>query len=196
MDWVVLITALAAFLTAAVALFQIHATRVSIASDLMLRLDERFKSEEFRVKRRAAARALLDEKDLENVDDVLDFFETIAILGRRKAVDPFLVWHMFFYRVHGYWLKGRDYIETVTREDPLRYAFLHQFHDKLLKIEQRERNRLGVRPASPPDNIWDRFLQEELSLEPAPRTGIPDVKSLGDLSTLLKLIWRLIGLLR
>ncbi len=187
MDWVALITAFAALLTAAFALYQISLSRLSLGADLIVRQDKRFESDEFRKKRRLAAKALLESSDLENVDDVLDFFETIAILVHRKAFDKVLVWHTFFYWLHGYWLRGKDYIGQIRQKDPARYTDLLWLHDQLLEIERRRRRKLMVTPVDPPEDIWDGFLQEEFSSTSAPRAMTPIEQGQGYVSSIIRL---------
>lgn len=186
-DWVGLVTALAALLTAAFALYQIRLSRLSLGADLILRHAERFESNAFRQKRRLAAKALLENRDLENVEDVLDFFDTVAVLVHRKAFDKTLVWHMFFYWLHGYWLRGNNYIGKIRQKEATRYTDLLWLHDQLLKIERLRRRKLRVAPIEPPERIWDGFLQEEFSSTSAPRAVIPSESLQDHMSTIIKL---------
>jgi hypothetical protein len=60
-----------------------------------------------RIRRRAADTLLQVENatehgicpdvDTRSVDDMLDFFETLALLDHRQAVDPEMVWSTFYY---------------------------------------------------------------------------------------------------
>jgi hypothetical protein len=178
-DWVTLVTVIAALIAALatsvaaiIAAYQVLLSRLTLRADLILRLDERFESSEFLNKRRAAAQALRTQTDLETVDEVLDFFEGLALLVRRKAVDEELAWHYFFYWLHGYWLYAHDYVRQKQGNDPALFAELPSFHERLLAIETRKRlvaierrRRTGALPANVqvelPDEIWSSFLEDE-----------------------------------
>lgn len=68
---------------------------------ILSQLDSRFESAEFRTKRRLGAAWLLKgspEADLSGEDaarDILNFFETLAFLHRREAIDSEAVWALF-----------------------------------------------------------------------------------------------------
>jgi hypothetical protein len=97
MDWTFLV-GIATILLAAVAGYQAWLLRNSAMADIILKLDDRFNNT-LLPKRRKAAQALKrgpDEHDAD-IEDVLDFFETLGLLVRRHALDREVVWHTFFY---------------------------------------------------------------------------------------------------
>ena len=66
---------------------QTNTARFATGVDLLFSLKARFESREYRVKRGWAVAALSGKAKLENVQGVLDFFETIGLLVRRKTLD-------------------------------------------------------------------------------------------------------------
>jgi len=108
---------LAAVAAALIAAYQVYLSRFSLGVDLTLRLDERFESPEFQKKRCAAAHAIKRQPG-SDIEDVLDFFESIGLLTRRGALDEEFVYSTFFYWLHGYASKCRDLIAEQRREYP------------------------------------------------------------------------------
>jgi hypothetical protein len=58
-----------------------------------------------------------------HVDDVLDFFETVAFLTKRRCIDPSRVlkvkttYQTFFWPMANYWVLHRDHILSAQREE-------------------------------------------------------------------------------
>jgi hypothetical protein len=74
-----------------------------------------------------------------DTEDVLDFFETVALLVRKKAIDKKFAWHSFFYWLNGYRSLCKDYIDSAQGapgESP-RWKDILWLHKKLLKVERR-----------------------------------------------------------
>src|SRR3989442_5807241 len=87
-------TLLAVIVAIIVAVCESRRHRFAQGVDLILRLDDRFSSEEWLTRRDAAAKSLGNktyktstDKTSQDADDVLDFFETIGYLLSRGAVD-------------------------------------------------------------------------------------------------------------
>jgi len=80
-----------------------------------MHLDDVWRSEELRRIRAAAPATLLDKRETgktaqqlyesnqSDVDEVLDFLETVAFLCARKVLDRELVWNMFYWLMENYW---------------------------------------------------------------------------------------------
>src|SRR5205085_13528 len=92
-------------------------SRFSLSVDLIMTLDERFNSDLIRKARRAAAKSIND-KTYNEVDDVLDFFETVGMLTRRHALDEQLVWSTFSYWFYFYWYSTKEYIHETQKGNP------------------------------------------------------------------------------
>jgi len=135
---------------------QIRLSRLTTSADLLLRLEDRFDNEDFRETRFEAAKALknITESNQGHIEDVLDFFETIGILVRKKVLNKELVWCSFFYWLHGYFIAGQELIKKQRKRFPSRYNELVTLHRKLLKIEKT------VHPYSTSE--WEKFLDEEI----------------------------------
>src|SRR2546422_707732 len=85
---VALVTAVAAFLTAAYTYQLVRETRFAMGVGTLQNLEREFNEPRLRRARRDAARALLQSQgETADVDQVLDFFETLAFLVRRGALD-------------------------------------------------------------------------------------------------------------
>jgi hypothetical protein len=114
-------------------------SRFALGVDVLLKQEDRFNNGADMLRARPlAAEALLRHEYNDCVDDVLDFFETIAILTRKGAIDEDLVWHTFFYWIEGYYQAAERYIRTEQREWPTTWEDLTWLYKKLCKIERRK----------------------------------------------------------
>ena len=52
------------------------------------------------------------------MEDVLDFFETISMLTRKKALDVFMVWHTFDYWMERYYSVAMPHIVQRQKTEP------------------------------------------------------------------------------
>jgi hypothetical protein len=149
-------------LAVSIAVRQIMLSRLTASADLLLRLEDRFDDEGFLECRAAAAKAIKNttKANKGDIEDVFDFFETIGILVRKRALDKELVWSSFFYWLHGYYLFGKKFLDEQRKNFPARYDEFVWLHNKLLKIEHSKR------PS--PESEWDMFLDEEAGLIPSP----------------------------
>lgn len=118
--------------------WQVRQARVATGVDILLRLETRFDEPDFREIRRAAAQALIQGPD-SRIDDVIDFFETIGLLTRRRILHSEVVWNEFSYWVFGYWLLAENYIRTKRVGDPLRWVEFEWLYKKFFWIEMRKR---------------------------------------------------------
>ena len=78
--------------------------RFKLGIDLMMKLGERFESAAMQQQRAVAAAALLAKRKgaIPTLESVLDFFEEVAFLLRRKAVDVEAVYEYFSYWIELY----------------------------------------------------------------------------------------------
>lgn len=116
-------------------------SRLSLAADLVSRLDREFNSEQFREKRKSAATALRKDTSSEtrSADYILDFFERVALLTNKGALDREMVWNTFFYWFHRYRHCARDRIEVIRKDDPTIWADFIDPHENLEMMEKRKR---------------------------------------------------------
>lgn len=110
--------------------------------------------------RGAAAEALLEGKGGDDTDSILDFFDEVAFLMRRGAVDDELVWYQFYWPMVHYWAAARDYTKTVRETDPTAWEQLEAAMPTLLGIEARRRGQ-GPEAVVPDRSAVREFLQGE-----------------------------------
>jgi len=94
--------------------YQILRSRFSMNLDLVLKLDNKFNSDEFRKLRATIAKSILESgKDqiADDIEDVFDLFETVGYFVRHHALNKKIVWHTFYVWLHGYWSVGNNYIQ-------------------------------------------------------------------------------------
>ena len=154
MDWNILV-GIGTILLALVAGYQAWLLRNSAMADVILKLDQRF-NEALLSKRKKAALSLKNgpQDHDADIEDVLDFFETLGLLIRRHALDRKVVWHTFFYWIHGYYRFAREFIAKQQSESPNRYTEFKYLHERARQIETRRHGPLN-------ENEWDDFLELE-----------------------------------
>ena len=104
--------------------YQIHRARFNQSVDLLFRLENDFFGAAKRAQRALAARDLMQGKPLET-EPILDFFETVALLLRRKALDAEMVAHTFSYWIEHYYAATEPYIAERQKRDPLVWEDLY-----------------------------------------------------------------------
>lgn len=157
-DWLGLIPTIIAFAALGLSAYQAWLLRSSNNAELILKFDDQFNSDGFLEIRKRASKNLKAKpiKDTDDIEDVLDFFETLGIMVRKSGLDPELVWHTFFYWVHGYWIHTKDLIEQQRKDYPNRYKDIIFLHSKILEIEKTN-GRIN-------EEEWNKFLEEEENL--------------------------------
>lgn len=136
---------------------QVSAARLTSKADLTLRLENRFTCELLNI-RSKAARAILEHEDYAAAEDVLGFFETVALLTRRGVLDLEIVWCTFFYWEQRWFEAMRTYVETKRREedDDAYYQELSWLDRRLRRVQAQESN-----PEKLDAEEIRRFLKEE-----------------------------------
>jgi len=169
------IAAAAATLAALVAVvavyYQGYLTWLTHGIDVLRAYDDRYDSKEYRDKRKEIAGNLLRLSESllggfsglnDQADEILDFFTTIGLLTRRKVIDKTMVWALFLYPIHGYWLVAKDSLDRrrdrKRNGDPTMYADFVWLHDAVIRIEKRKRGCADkdIDPANPIE-----FLKKE-----------------------------------
>jgi hypothetical protein len=141
--------------------WQVHRARFNQSVDLLFKQENDFFGTAKKAQRVKAARDLLDGKILE-AEPILDFFETMALLMRRGALDQEMVWHTFFYWIDHYFEAARDRIvQRQTEDDALVWKDLVGLVATLRKFQAK---RQGGAPYRPPSaEQVTAFLEEELT---------------------------------
>jgi hypothetical protein len=137
--------------------YQVHRARFNQSVDLLFRLENDFFGAAKRNQRANAARELAEGRPLE-AEPILDFFETMALLLRRKALDAEMVWHTFYYWIDNYYEVLRPYIEERQSREPLVWQDLPGL---VLTVRRIQASRLGRSPSARTEDEMAAFLHEE-----------------------------------
>jgi hypothetical protein len=141
-------------------LYQVRRSRFSQSIDLLFKQENDFFGPEKRAQRVKAARDLLAGNFLE-AEPILDFFETMALLQRRKALDKEMVWHTFFYWIDHYYAATKDLVAARQQVNPLVWKDLVTFVAVMRKFQAERQIAPPYHPPSP-EQITE-FLEEELT---------------------------------
>jgi len=136
--------------------YQVHRTRFNQSVDLLFRLENDFFGGEKIAQRSLAARNYLAGPDnFAEMDDILDFFETVAMLTRKGALDLYMVWHTFDYWMERYYTVAKPYIGARQATEPGVWEDLDWLMPRLMKLQAKKGgSKLGEAELT-------RFLQEE-----------------------------------
>ena len=143
--------------------YQVHRARFNQSVDLLFRLENDFFGRTKSEQRARAARDLADGRPLE-AEPILDFFETMALLLRRKALDGEMVAHTFFYWIDHYYAALEPYIAERQVRDPLVWADLQPFVERL-RSEQAKRVGRPL-PALTQQQVADFLMEEQTEGRP------------------------------
>ena len=121
-------------------------------------------SPEMRATRRRAATLLEQKEYLKNpalltvdISDVLDFFDTLAMLARKSIVDKNLAWHQFYWWAVNYWYASEEYVRQVqAAEGEKTWEDIKSFLPQLMKREGQNQRPDAAQLA--------KFLDEEKGL--------------------------------
>ncbi len=127
-------------------LWQARQSRLALGVDLVLRLEEQFNSPEFHAARRTAAASLRREPD-DHLDTVIDFFETVGLLTRKRVLNAEVIWHELSYWIFGYWFYAQEYVMARRSHDPVRWTEFEWLYERMLGLEYTMRRRLKRRLA-------------------------------------------------
>lgn len=139
--------------------YQVHRARFNQSVDLLFKLEaDFFSSNAKKIQRARAGRDLAAGNPVE-AEPILDFFETMALLLKRGALDKEMVWHTFFYWIDHYYSALEPYIKERQRENPLVWKDLAELVSTVRTI-QKQRLQAVALPAVTQEEIA-RFLAEE-----------------------------------
>jgi hypothetical protein len=160
-------TWVAVFGTLAAVGIQFIYTRRALTADVFSRLNERWDSPAMRGRRKALAEALLAGKATDVppnlIEDVIDFFEDLGVMVRKKWVDSDSVWGSFCTAIRHYWKACGETYVTDLRQEHRDNTFFDQFEfltREMDKVELKRRHATPAEIALTSDNVQD-FLKEE-----------------------------------
>jgi len=82
-------------------------------------------------------RAMRDRAELpDDVEEVLDFFDDVALLLKRDALDEEMTWAFFFAWLSRYVLASEAYVIEKQRHDPAVWRNVRPLFDRLLAVEE------------------------------------------------------------
>jgi hypothetical protein len=159
-EWASLFSIVAVLIAIIAMLLESRRARLSIKTDILLRLDDKLHSTEYKLLRRIAAQKLLiDEKPNLELEGILELLSTIAFFYVRRAIDTDLTYKQFSYWLDRYWLAGKLYvIEESRRYDPQSYQTLERVATKFIRREIRSGYPLFS------EEVLKAFLEEERQL--------------------------------
>jgi len=136
--------------------YQVHRARFNQSVDLLFRLENDFFGGDKIAQRSLAAKnCLKDSHDFAEMEDVLDFFETVAMLTRKHALDVYMVWHTFDYWMERYYAVAKPHILARQAREPGVWEDLSWLIPRLKKLQSKKGgNHLN-------DAELNRFLLEE-----------------------------------
>jgi hypothetical protein len=110
--------------------------------------------------RSGAATALLaDRTDEYDVDEVLHFFDEIAFVWSRGAVDDELLWYHFYWPMVSYWAAAQVHVSRARAQDPTLWVPLEGLIKRLMAVEAEHRDRSAAPPTR--EQVRD-FLTREM----------------------------------
>ncbi len=143
-------------------IWQTRSFRLSLAADLSMKLDDRFQDKEFAALRSRAARALKEHTAEGEAEDVFDFFETIGMFIRLRALNAEIVHSLFFHWINLYWVAGRDHIRKRQSISKALWRDFESLYNKVLDIERQKD------PASKDIelsvDLKDEYLTDEIAM--------------------------------
>ena len=166
--WAAVVAALAAVVAV---ILEGRRSRFSLGIDLIFRLDERWASEEMVTARRMAAQSLLHKGPDTGADDVINFFATVGILLRKRALDEEMVWATFFWWFVRYWQAAESYIAAARKADPTIWSSVEFLRSALLKMELSKRHCTEAQTVPSAPEI-ETFLREESTLSGGARLSL------------------------
>ena len=156
----VIVSSLGIIIALSAFIWQVRRARFNQSIDLLFRLENDFFGPAKKLQRVKASRGLLSGHALE-AEPLLDFFETMALLLRRGALDKEIVWHTFFYWIDSYFEATKVFIADRQKVDPLVWKDLTIFVANLRDFQSAQRGAKPYRPPGPEEIT--RFLEEELT---------------------------------
>jgi hypothetical protein len=132
-----------------------HETRQSrslLSIDLLFKMEDKFGSDEMRKARADAATAALahlneqdpDQQKRQQLDEILNFFEMLAMLVKQKKLDAQYAHFQFGYWFKHYYSFAYPIIQDIQRDSPHQWSHLAWMHKTFLDIEQQVEQQAGV----------------------------------------------------
>lgn len=116
-----------------------HNAYVTKSTSLVDKYDERFFQNMSRERRSAALFLLGENSNSDELEDVLDFFESpIAKKVSDGSIDAEQIYDTFYHWIRLYYQAGRKFIEEYRKDEPAAYANLAELYAQTSKYEEKE----------------------------------------------------------
>ena len=131
--------------------------KLTYNSELILGYWDTFNSPEMREARALAANVLKKNQshfdprdpDLKDVDDVLDFFESLAFYERGREVSAEAVHEEFHYWIRGYFSAASKYIHARQKDNSTDWEYIEDLFNVVSDIEEERALKKADRRLSP-----------------------------------------------
>ena len=160
--WLQIVSAFAAAAGFICLAIQIHRSHISFQVELILKLDDKFNSKDFRQLRIKAAKSIM-KNNYKDAEELYDFFETVGLLLHKNSLDKEIVWNTFFYWIHDHWVIGSKYIANEQRDDSSTWEEFKYLHEQVLKVEKK-RTKASDADLLLSENDIKKFLNDESTL--------------------------------
>ena len=136
---------------------------------LALKYDDIFN--EMDGERFSAAKTLMDcksilskveeyKKQLEPIDDVLDFLDTLGFLLNGDQISDIVMHQYFYHWIRGYWVFSEAYIRAWQNKEKSRWENIENLFETVLRIEIKLCHSTRKEQFEIPQK--DKFLEEEI----------------------------------
>jgi hypothetical protein len=130
---------------------------------MQLQLDEKFNSTRIIKARKKIADSLLNNNP-DPWETVMEFFESIGLLLRKKYLDPDMIWATFSYYIIYWWEASREFIEQKQNQDATMYTDFKLLVNKMYEIEMKEQETKNIQDVIPTQSKIKTFLTDEKEL--------------------------------
>lgn len=141
-------------------------TRIALQTDSLFKLEERFNSRELLGERARAAPALRTNPIGPDIEDVLDFMDTIGLYLKNGALNEDDVWNTFGYWILRYWLLSENYVREKQRKGQSLWDNFASLADKMSKKSAKEGERIDQAELQKFLNEEESFLKTRFRRKP------------------------------
>lgn len=137
-----IVISIAAFVTALAAILlcvgEMRRSRYVFGLKVLFEINEFFHSRSMLETRQKAASALLENAYDEHVERLLDFFEVVGYLTKRRLIRKQVVWSTLAYWIIRYWYASRAAIEKERQRTPRRWEHMARLFHSLSKMDRKK----------------------------------------------------------
>lgn len=90
------------------------------------------------IRKTLAEKRLKDVPEPQQMDNILNFFETVGLLVRKNYLDLHDVWSSFSYWMFNMYADFREYIDQEQKNDPTYYSDFSTLVERLRTVERKE----------------------------------------------------------